>query len=174
MATAMVETALKWSHLLTGKSFQIVTNQGSVSFMHNNKIREKIKNGKILRWRIELSQYQYKIVYYAGKFNAATDTISRAYCANYSISTLYDIHAGLCHPGVKRSYHFVKSINLPFSLEKVCKTIGNCRIRAEIKLCFFKSFETYLIKATQPIKRLSIYFKASLPFSSKKKYNFSL
>ena len=101
--------------------------------MYDNKNCGKIKNAKILRWRIELSQYQYEIVYRAGKLNAAADTLSRAYCASLSFSTLYEIHAGLCHPGVTRTYHFVKSKNLPFSLEDVCKMISNCRIYAEIK-----------------------------------------
>ena len=135
-ATAIVEAVRKWSHLLTGKRFQIVTDQRSVSFMYDNKNRGKIKNAKILRWRIELSQYQYEIVYRAGKLNAAADTLSRAYCASLSFSTLYEIHAGLCHPGVTRTYHFVKSKNLPFSLEDVRKMISNCRICAEIKPCF--------------------------------------
>ena len=69
-ATAIVEAVRKWSHLLTGKRFRIVTDQRSVSFMYDNKNCEKIKNAKILRWRIELSQYQYEIVYRAGKLNA--------------------------------------------------------------------------------------------------------
>ena len=152
-ATAIVEAVRKWSHLLTGKRFQIVTDQRSVSFMYDNKNRGKIKNAKILRWQIELSQYQYEIVYRAGKLNAAADTLSRAYCASLSFSTLYEIHAGLCHPGVTRTYHFVKSKNLPFSLEDVRKMISNCRICAEIKPCFFKTPETHLIKATQPMEQ---------------------
>ena len=48
-ATAIVEAVRKWSHLLTGKRFQIVTDQRSVSFMYDNKNRGKIKNAKILR-----------------------------------------------------------------------------------------------------------------------------
>ena len=169
-ATAIVEAVRKWSHLLTAKRFQTVTDQRSVSFMYDNKNRGKIKNAEILRWRIELSQYQYEIVYRAGKLNAAADTLSRAYCASLSFSTLYEIHAGLCHPGVTRTYHFAKSKNLPFSLEDVRKMISNCRICAEIKLCFLKPPETHLIKATQPMECLSIDFKGPLPSSSKNKY----
>ena len=36
-ATAIVEAVRKWSHFLTGKRFQIVTDQRSVSFMYDNK-----------------------------------------------------------------------------------------------------------------------------------------
>ena len=81
-------------------------------------------------------QYQYEIVYHAGKLNAAEDMLSCAYYVDLSISTLYDIHAGLCHPGVMQTYHFVKSKNLPLSLEAAHKMISNCRICAEIKSCF--------------------------------------
>ena len=43
-ATAIVEAVRKWSHLLNGKRFQIVTDQRSISFMYDNKNRGKIKN----------------------------------------------------------------------------------------------------------------------------------
>ena len=109
-------------------------------------------------------------MYRVGKLNAAADTSSRACCANLSISTLYDIHAVLCHPGIRRTYHFVKSKNLPFSLEDVREMINNCRICAEIKPCFFKPPKTHLIKATQPMERLSIDFKGPLPSGSKNKH----
>ena len=102
-----IEQVQKWSHWLTGKRFQIVTDQRSVSFMYDNKNHGKIKNAEILRCRIELSQYQYEIVYHAEKLNAAAYTLSSAYCASLSFSTLYDVHAGLCHPGVTRTYDFV-------------------------------------------------------------------
>ena len=103
----MVETVRKWSHLLTGKRFQIVIDQRSVSFMLDNKNHGKTKNAEILRCRIELSQYQYEIVYHAGKLNVAVYTLSCAYCASLFFFIFYDVHAGLCHPGVTRTYDFV-------------------------------------------------------------------
>ena len=48
-AIAIVKAVQKWSHLLTGKRFQMVTNQRAVSFMYDNKDRGKIENAKILR-----------------------------------------------------------------------------------------------------------------------------
>ena len=38
--------------------------------------RNKIKNDKIMRWNIELSQYFYNIVYRQGKFNVVSDALS--------------------------------------------------------------------------------------------------
>ena len=80
------------------------------------------------------------------------------------------MHAGLCHPGITRTYHFVKSKNLPFSLDDVRKVVTNCKICAEIKPNFCKTPESHLIKATQPMERLSIDFKGPLPSTSKNKY----
>ena len=56
-AAATVEAVRKWSYLLIGRRFQLLTDQRSISFMYDNKNHGKIKNAKILRWRIELSQY---------------------------------------------------------------------------------------------------------------------
>ena len=94
---------------------------------------------------------------------------SRIYCANINFSSLYEIHAGLCHPGITRTYHFIKMKNFPHSIDEVHKIVNGCRMYAEIKPRFYKPIESHLIKATQPMERLSIDFKDPLP-SSKNKY----
>lgn len=104
-ANAIVEAIRKWSHFLQGHHFNLITDQKSVAFMYDNKKHSKIKNDKILRWRIELSEYDYDIIYRAGKLNTAPDTFSRAYCASVTNNALYDIHAFLCHPGITRLNH---------------------------------------------------------------------
>ena len=168
-AMAIVEAVRKWSHRLSRKPFKLVTDQRSITYVFNGKNHTKIKNAKLLRWRIELSQFEYDIVYRAGKFNTAADTMSRIYCANLNFSSLYEIHAGLCHPGITRIYHFIKMKNLPYSIDEVRKIVNGCHVCAEIKPRFHKPIESHLIKATQPMERLSIDFKAPLP-SSKNKY----
>ena len=160
----------KWSHLLSRKPFKLVTDQHSITYVFNGKNHTKIKNAKLLRWRIELSQFEYDIVYRAGKFNTAADTMSRIYCANLNFSSLYEIQAGLCHPGITRTYHFIKMKNLPYSIDEVRKIVNGCRVCAEIKPRFHKPIESHLIKATQPMEGLSIDFKGPLPSSSKNKY----
>ena len=159
-AMAIVEAIRKWSHLLSRKPFNLVTDQRSITYVFIGKNHTKIKNAKLLRWRIELSQFEYDIVYRSGKFNTAADTMSRIYCANLNFSSLYEVHAGLCHPGITRTYHFIKMKNLPYSIEEVCKIVNGCRVCAEIKPRFHKPIESHLIKATQPMERLSIDFKA--------------
>ena len=73
--------------------------------MFNTKHSGKIKNDKIMRWRIELSTYDFDIFYRCGEENIPADSLSS------------DLHNSLCHPGVTRLAHFVKQLNLPFSLD---------------------------------------------------------
>ena len=165
---AIVEAIHKWSHLLSRKPLKLVRDQHSITYMFNGKNHLKIKNAKLLHWRIKLSQFEYDIVYCAEKFNTAADMMSRIYCANLNFSSLYEIHTRLCHPGITRTYHFIKMKNLPYSIDKVRKIVNRCHICAEIKPHFHKPIELHLIKATQPMKHLSIDFKGLLP--SKNKY----
>jgi len=67
-------------------------------------------------------------------------------------------------------YHYIKTKNLPYSLDEVRKMTASCKICAEIKPKFFKPPQTSLIKATQPVERFSIDFKGPLPSASKSKY----
>ena len=51
-AYAVVEALRKWRHLLLGRHFTLLTDQKSVSYMFDARHANKIKNDKILRWRI--------------------------------------------------------------------------------------------------------------------------
>ena len=170
-ATAIIEAVRKWSHLLSRQHFTLITDQRSVAFMFDNRRRTKIKNQKIQEWRLELASYSYTIQYRPGSDNTAPDMLSRATCASIPSTTrLTDLHVGLCHPGVTRLLHFVCSKNLPFSTEEVRRECAGCRVCAEIKPSFYRLPESALIKATQPMERLSIDFKGPLPSSTRNKY----
>ena len=65
-AYAIVESIRKWRHFLT-HHFNLLTDQRSVSFMFDNKVVSKIKNEKILHWRIEFSPLSYTIKYRPGR-----------------------------------------------------------------------------------------------------------
>ena len=85
--------------------------------------------------------------------------------------TLKEIHEVLSHPGVRRLHHFVRTKNLPFSLEEVKRTCSHCKVCAELKPRFFKPTVTNnLIKATRPWERISIDFKG--PVAGPRKYLF--
>ena len=107
-AMSIVEAVRKWSHLLVRQTFTLITDQRSVAFMLDNRKRTKIKNNKILGWRLEMAPYSYNMQYRPGKLNVGPDTLTRAFCASISSSNLHDIHKSLCCPGVTRLYHFVK------------------------------------------------------------------
>ena len=45
-------------------------------------------NDKVLRWRMELSEFAFDIAYRSGKLNVAPDALSRVYCAAMRENTL--------------------------------------------------------------------------------------
>jgi len=91
-------------------------------------------------------------------------------CAVTQVTSLHKIHESLCHPGITRLFHFVRAKNLPFSVEDVRKTVGNCRVCSESKPQFYTPPAASLVKATQPFERLSLDFKGPLPSTSKNHY----
>ena len=169
-AQAIIEAIRHWRHFLTGRHFTLRTDQKSVSFMFDQRNRGKIKNDKIFRWRLELACYSFDIVYRPGKENVLPDALSRATCASAPQDPLYNLHEALCHPGVTRLNHFVRSKNLPYSLDEVKRVTNQCQICAESKPRYHKPEEVPLIKATQPFERINIDFKGPLPSNNENKY----
>lgn len=169
-ACAIVEALRKWRHYLIGRHFILITDQQSVSFMFNQTHTSKIKNEKIERWRLELSCYKYDIIYRPGEQNFAADALSRV-CAvvNGSPNKLADLHNSLCHPGVTRMVHWIRSKNLPYSVEDVKRMTASCRVCAEVKPRYVRN-EGHLVKATAPFERLNLDFKGPLPSTSSNKY----
>jgi len=170
-AYAIVESVRKWHHYLIGRHFTLVTDQRFVSFMFDQHHKSKIKNEKILRWRIDLMPYSFDISYRPGKLNSAVDALSRGYCMfSTSQSGLRDLHSSLCHPGITRMLHLVRIKNLPYSVDDVKKVISTCQICSRVKPQFFQKENKSLIQAMRPFDRLSIDFKGPLPSSSVNKY----
>ena len=197
-AQAVVEAIRYWRHLLTGRHFTLITDQKSVSYMFNTKHKGKVKNEKIMRWRIELMCYNFDIIYRPGVENVSADTLSRPCassvfpnvplatsgmdnssldilpvpCASVtsSVDKLRNLHVSLAHPGVTRMCHFVKCRNLPYSIDDIRKLNNSCKECAEVKPRYFKPEPSHLIKSTQPFERLNLDFKGPLPSTDKNKY----
>lgn len=169
-AAAIVESLRKWRHLLLGRHFTVITDQQSVKFMFSKGNGNRIKNEKLLRWRIELSSFNFDIEYRQGKENVCADALSRLFCNAATLDSLREIHGFLSHPGVRRLLHYVRSKNLPFSTADVRNVCANCKICAEIKPQFFKPVNQHLIKSTQPMERLSIDFVGPKESSTRNKY----
>ena len=165
-ACAIVEALQKWRHYLIGRLFTLATDSKSVSFMFNKTNYGKTKNEKIQRWRLELSCFKYDIVHRAAVENIPADTFSRM-CSSVNSSDLKQLHEDLCHPGVTRLAHFVKTKNLPHSIQDVRDVISKCTVCAELKPKFYRPPTSHLIKATQPFERLNMDFKGPLPASNR-------
>ena len=163
-AYAIVESVRKWKHFLAGKHFVIITDQRAVSFLFDVNFKGKIKNDKILRWRMELLPFSFDIKHRPGKENAAADALTRAHCSATSDSVdLKALHDELVHPGVTRMLHYVRSKNLPFSVNEVRRITSECATCARIKPRFHRPGNSSLIRASAPFERLSIDFKGPLP-----------
>lgn len=168
-AYAIVESLRHWRHYLIGRYFEVITDQRSVSFMFNQQHSSKIKNEKIIRWRLELACFQFDIIYRPGRENVSADALSRITAAVTSSTDLNALHVALCHPGITRLSHWVRVKNLPFSMEDVRRITNSCQICAELKPRFHRT-EGNLIKATSPFERLSMDFKGPLPTHTKNQY----
>ena len=169
-AQAAIESVRHWQHYLTGRHFKLTTDQEAVSYMFDKKHKGKIKNDKINRWRIELGCYSFDIVYRRGELNIAPDTFTRVHCSLISTDALKRLHESLCHPGITRLMAFVRSRNLPFSIEDVRTLTRNCKVCCECKPRFHQPEQAHLIKATQPFERLNLDFKGPIPSETKNTY----
>lgn len=58
------------------------------------------------------------IIYRPGKENKVADALTRT-CAHFNINNLKTIHNNLCHPGIIRMNHWVRSKNLPYSMNDI-------------------------------------------------------
>ena len=107
--------------------------------MFDQKNRGKIKNTKIMVWRLELEQLKYSISHRPGKDNVAPDAMSRIsrICSSmFSVSQLRLLHDQLGHPGFARMYNFIRSRNLPYTSEETKDIIDKCRTCLRLKRIF--------------------------------------
>ncbi|GFU38108.1 retrovirus-related Pol polyprotein from transposon opus [Trichonephila clavipes] len=65
-AYAIVESLRHWRHFLMGKHFEVFTDQQAVAFVFNQQHGSKIKNEKLIRWRLELASFKFDIIYRPG------------------------------------------------------------------------------------------------------------
>ena len=130
--------------------------------MYDYKSSSKIKNDKIMWWRVALSPYPYDIQFRPGKHNDGPDTFTRVKCASISSDSLHDIHTALCYPGITRLNHFIKSKNLPYSLDNIKHVWKEHKTCQEVKPRYYNPNKLKLVKATHPFQRLSIDFKGPL------------
>ena len=84
---------------------------------------------------IELASFSYVIKYRSGQRNVGPDTFTRAFCSNISAApcNLEGLLNKLCHPGITRPLHFIRTKNLRYSTTDVKRVVSSCKICAEVK-----------------------------------------
>ncbi|KAL7629906.1 UNVERIFIED_CONTAM: hypothetical protein RMT77_019975 [Armadillidium vulgare] len=128
--------------------------------------KSKIKNEKSARWRLELLPYKFEIIHCPGSLNQAADALSRPLCsATLSTESLASLHNRLCHPGVARFSHYLRTRNIPFSTSEIRNIISSCSTCCRLKPQFYRPDVPHLIHALHPFDRLSVDFKGPLPCS---------
>jgi len=135
-ATAITEAVRKWAHFLKGGNFALVTDQRSVFFMFDKTNHGKIKNSKILMWRLELRQFRYEIHHKPGVENVASDAFSRICGALNTSNSLAALHATLGHPRYDRLYHFIRARNLPFTCDETKAVAASVKFAPNTSLAF--------------------------------------
>ena len=89
-ALAIVYCASKFRQFLLGRPFVLYNDQRAISFLFTGSVKSTCKNNKLIRWRTELSEYNFRIAYRPGKENLGADAFSRAF-ALQSVKSLLTI-----------------------------------------------------------------------------------
>jgi hypothetical protein len=133
-AAAIVESINHWRHFLLRHHFLFVTDQEAVAYIFNKKGKGRTKNDKLLRWRVELSYFTYDVKFRPGSSNLAADAVSRACASTLIRPNLEEIHNVLCHPGISCLGHYVRTRNLPYSMEDAKKVCNGCNVCRQLAI----------------------------------------
>ena len=93
-AMAILEGFRRFSDLLRTSRVPVRTDQKALSFIFGRN-SSRVKNDKLIRWRLELSEYNFEISYQRGCQNVSADALSRLASLQPSCKTL---HETLAHP----------------------------------------------------------------------------
>ena len=154
-ALAIIESSRKWRDYILTYPTVIKTDQRAVSFIFS-KQKTRIKNDKLSRWRTELSELRYDIVYRRGIENTLADTLTRTTASLTDLEDLKTLHDSLAHPGVTRIWEYIRRHNLAFTLDEVRNITANCETCLQCKPRYFCPSNEHLIKATHAFERLNI------------------
>ena len=81
---AIIHAVLKFRSYIEGIKFRIITDHHSLLWL--NKIEKPI--GRLCRWAILLSQFDYELIYRPGKNNIVPDALSRSLPENDTLISI--------------------------------------------------------------------------------------
>ena len=96
----------------------------SVAFIFADN-KSKVKNDKLMLWRLELAEFRYHISYKSGVDNVGADALSRiaTFASFPRIPKLLNLRCNLAHPGIMYA-----DKNLSFSLEDIKTDKKTCEV----------------------------------------------
>ena len=169
-AYAIVSCAQNCSQYLLGSKFTIITHQQGVSYVFDSRPKSSIKNSKLCRWKIALSEYTFDIKYRVGRLNTVADAMSRV-CAYADTDLekpfisgnihyiLSHVHDKMGHPGIARTVGLIQRIaDIPGLQSKVKQHIEKCQVCLELKPLFHSPPVNHLVTSSTPWERISINF----------------
>ena len=169
-AYAIVWCTQKCRQYLLGSKFTIITDQQGVSYLFDSRPKSSIKNSKLCRWRIALSEYTFDIQYRAGRLNTVADAMSRV-CAYADADLekpfisgnidyiLSQVHDKMGHPGIVRTVGFIqRNADIPGLQSKVKQHIEKFQVCLELKPRFHSPPVYHLVTSSTPWERISIDF----------------
>lgn len=169
---AVISACQQFRNYLLGKSFSIFCDQHGFVQALNTTSAKQIKNAKFARWRLELSEFDFKIQHLPGILNTAADALTRGTSVvsmDHSSQLAQLRHTQYGHPGIKRLCQLLKMTgesSTMSNVEEVCKKVTTtCRICSQIKPRWIKPLELHVIKSTAPWQRISVDFMTNKPNS---------
>ena len=133
-AMAILEGFRRFSDLLRTSRVLVRTDQKALFFIFGPN-SSGVKNDKLIRWRLELSELNFEISYQRGCQNVSADALSRLASLQPSYKTL---HESLAHPGVTRLYEYIQRQKVPISLDEAKRVTENCKTCALWKPRFLR------------------------------------
>jgi len=177
---AVILSIRKFKHFLNAPFTILSDQQGVVSALNSHS---GVKNAKFARWRLEMAEFDFEVIYRPGLQNVAADALSRCctLSSNQTSTSYYkqlvlEWHNRLCHPGETRLYQFLQkhygAAHIP-NCQFLCKTVCNsCVTCARIKPRWLRQVVPQrLIKSKSPMERWSIDFMTNKPRTNDGKTN---
>jgi hypothetical protein len=164
---------LKLRGLLLGRKFVVATDHRNLVFLQSSTIP------KLVRWRLRLSEFDFKVIHVPGKENGIADALSRMclLAADKEESqereasvkeAILSVHNSVVgHHGVTRTCSILKEIGVKINgmTEEVKKVILSCPVCQKLKFQQAPVVEkkTYTIQGSHPMRAVGVDAIGPLP-----------